>query len=131
MLSYADSNKLLFTWQSGFHEGNSAKSLLPRQHFDTSTCGAVDKSQLTILRPTLFDVGAAFSSVDNGLLPLEASLYSPWDYKPATCLNYLLSLPLSFSLFSIALSHALFDQSQGYVFDPVLYVSFILLMSCL
>src|SRR6218665_2087223 len=64
LFSYLDSNNLIPSSQSGFRKGHSTESLLLRLLSDIY--GAIDKSQLIFL--ALFDVSAAFDSVDHVLL---------------------------------------------------------------
>src|SRR6218665_4049297 len=72
LLPYLEANNLIPAIQSGFHKGHSTETLLLR--LLSNIYGAIDRSQLTLL--ALFDVGAAFDTVDHGILlePLRISL---------------------------------------------------------
>src|SRR6218665_2204237 len=64
LLPYLEANNLIPAIQSGFRKGHSTETLLLRLLSDIY--GAIDRSQLTLL--ALFDVGAAFDTVDHGIL---------------------------------------------------------------
>src|SRR6218665_735583 len=64
LLPYLEANNLIRAIQSGFRKGHSTETLLLRLLSDIY--GAIDRSQLTLL--ALFDVGAAFDTVDHGIL---------------------------------------------------------------
>src|SRR6218665_1722960 len=64
LLPYLEANNLIPAIQPGFRKGHSAETLLLRLLSDIY--GAIDHSQLTLL--ALFDVGAAFDTVDHGIL---------------------------------------------------------------
>ena len=62
-------NNLLPIFQSGFRKGHSTETLLVRLLSDIY--GAIDKSQVTLL--ALFDVSAAFDTVDHDILQKRLS----------------------------------------------------------
>ena len=64
LTSYLETNNLLPAIQSGFRRGHSTETLLLRLLSDVY--GAIDRSQLTLL--ALFDVSAAFDTVDHDIL---------------------------------------------------------------
>src|SRR6218665_314064 len=64
LFDYWNMNNLLPPCQSGFHKGHSNESLLLRLLSDIY--GAMDRSEVTLL--ALFDVSAAFDSVDHDIL---------------------------------------------------------------
>jgi len=68
--AYLDYNNLLPFCQSGFRKGHSPVPLL--LHLLSDICGAMDKTQLTLL--ALFDASAAFDSLDHDLLLRRLSI---------------------------------------------------------
>jgi hypothetical protein len=64
LVAYLEENKLLPPCQSGFRKHHSTETLLLRLLSDVY--GAIDRAQITLL--ALFDVSAAFDTVDHGLL---------------------------------------------------------------
>jgi len=69
LTAYLVRNNLLPTFQSGFRKGHSTETLLVRLLSDIY--GAIDRSQVTLL--ALFDVSAAFDTVDHGNLLMRLS----------------------------------------------------------
>jgi hypothetical protein len=67
---YLNKNDLLPFFQSGFRKDHSTETLLLRLLSDF--CGAVDNSQVTFL--ALFDVSAAFDTVDHDILLTRLSI---------------------------------------------------------
>ena len=70
LMHYLDKNDLLPTFQSGFRKGHSTETLLVRLLSDIY--GAIDRSQVTLL--ALFDVSAAFDTVDHDILLQHLSI---------------------------------------------------------
>ena len=64
LVAYLEEKKLLPPNQSGFRKHHSTETLLLRLLSDIY--GAIDRGQLTLL--ALFDVSAAFDTVDHDLL---------------------------------------------------------------
>src|SRR6218665_3922443 len=70
LFDYLNMNNLLPPCQSGFRKGHSTESLLLRLLSDIY--GAMDRSEVTLL--ALFDVSAAFDSVDHDILLKRLSI---------------------------------------------------------
>src|SRR6218665_343366 len=80
MTSYLETNNLLPCIQSGFRKGHSTETLLLRLLSDVYA--AIDSSQLTLL--VLFDVSAAFNTVDHEILlkRLKCIIWFIWHPAP-------------------------------------------------
>ena len=111
-----DSNNLIPSSQSGFRKGHSTESLLLRLLSDIY--GAIDKSQLTLL--ALFDVSAAFDSVDHDLLLKRLSVSFGISGLPLAWLTSYLSDCSSRSFWR----PTPFGLLQGSVLGPLLYILF-------
>jgi Reverse transcriptase (RNA-dependent DNA polymerase) len=70
LMKYLNAHDLLPACQSGFRRGHSTETLLLRLLSDCY--GAMDRCQLTLL--ALFDVSAAFDTVDHDILLQRLSI---------------------------------------------------------
>src|SRR5688572_10343101 len=123
LLNYLDSNNLLPPSQSGFRKGHSTESLLLRLLSDIY--GAIDRSQLTLL--ALYDVRAAFDSVDHDLLLRRLSVTFGITDLPLLWIASYLSDRTAAVIFHSSRSSwrpAPFGLPQGSVFGPLLYILF-------
>jgi exonuclease III len=120
---YLDKNGLLPTYQSGFRKGHSTETLLVRLLSDIY--GAIDQSQVTLL--ALFDVSAAFDTVDHAILLQRLSISFGLS---GNVLGWLTSF-LQDRSFMVAHGStrstwvpAPFGLPQGSVLGPLLYIIF-------
>src|SRR6218665_69015 len=109
MLTYLDSNNLLPSCQSGFRKGHSTESLL--LHLLSDICGAMDKTQLTLL--ALFDVSAAFDSVNHNIFLRRLSITFGINELPLAWITSYLSERSASVLFSFALAPYSFWPTSG------------------
>jgi len=123
LFNYLDSNNLLPSCQSGFRKGHSTESLLLRLLSDIY--GAIDRSQVTLL--ALYDVSAAFDTVDHDILLRRLTLSFGISELPLEWLSSYLSDRSSSTLFCSTRSPwrpAPFGLPQGSVLGPLLYILF-------
>ena len=123
LFNYLDSNKLLPSCQSGFRKGHSTESLLLRLFSDIY--GAMDRSQVTLL--ALYDVSAAFDSVDHDLLLSRLSITFGIKDLPLLWITSYLSERSTSTIFHTSRSPwrpAPFGLPQGSVLGPLLYILF-------
>ena len=86
LLPYLEANDLLPKYQSGFRALHSTETLL--MHLLSDLYGAIDRSEVTLL--ALFDVSAAFDTVDHDILLDRLSISFGLSGTP-TCLVAILS----------------------------------------
>src|SRR6218665_3910718 len=123
MLSYLDSNNLLPSCQSGFRKGHSTESLL--LYLLSGIYGAMGKTQRTLL--VLFDVSAAFDSVDHDILLRRLSKTFGINELLLAWITSYLSERSASVLFHSSRSRwrtTPFDLPQGSVLGPLLYILF-------
>ena len=123
LFNYLDANHLLPQCQSGFRKGHSTESLLLRLLSDIYC--AIDRSQLTLL--ALFDVSAAFDSVDHDILLRRLSLTFGIKALPLEWLTSYLTDRSSSTIFHSTRSPwrpTPFGLPQGSVLGPLLYILF-------
>ena len=123
LFNYLDSNNLLPSCQSGFRKGHSTESLLLRLFSDIY--GAMDRTQVTLL--ALYDVSAAFDSVDHDLLLRRLSITFGIRDLPLLWITSYLSERSTSTVFHTSRSPwrpAPFGLPQGSVLGPLLYILF-------
>jgi hypothetical protein len=123
LINYLDKNKLLPPRQSGFRKGHSTETLLLSLLSDIYS--AIDKSQVTLL--ALYDVSAAFDSVDHDILLHRLSTSFGISARPLDWLTSFLSGRTSSTIFHSTRSHWIpvpIGLPQGSVLGPLLYILF-------
>src|ERR1700733_3517559 len=109
--------------QSGFRRGHSTESLLLDLLNDVY--GAIDRAELTLL--SLFDVSAAFDSVDHTILLKRLSLSFGITGSPLSWLTSYLSdrtYTVKLGTYRSSCRLALYGVPQGSVLGPLLYILF-------
>ena len=121
LIDYLTANNLLPPSQSGFRKGHSTESLLLGLLADIY--GAIDRSELTLL--SLFDVSAAFDSVDHEILLRRLTVSFGITGTPLTWLtSYLTDRTATVKIGPSRSSRrkAPHGVPQGSVLGPLLYI---------
>ena len=121
LFRYLDTNKLLPPRQSGFRKGYSTETLL--LHLLADIYSAIDMSQVTLL--ALYDVSAAFDSVDHEILLQRLSTFFGISALPLDWLTSYLTDRTSSTIFCSTRSPWIpvpVGLPQGSVLGPLLYI---------
>ena len=121
LIAYLDMHELLPFQQSGFRRNHSTETLLVRLLSDLYD--AIDRGQVTLL--ALFDVSAAFDSVDHSILLQRLSISFGLAGAPLEWLRSFLSEPTNCVVVGSSRSRwvpAPFGVPQGSVLGPLLYI---------